>query len=112
MTFTFKHRAGAAAGRIFWSYLGRDPAAGQKPGRPYPSAVMPSGVARWVLLLGFIIKPKGSTNEDLGCIRFYCFSFLEFRIPSFYVLLRVRGLLEQQISDLAFTSHAMCHVLQ
>jgi hypothetical protein len=71
------------------------------------------GVARWVLLLGFllgfIIKPKGSTNEDLGFIRFYCFSFLEFRIPSFYVLLRVRGLLEQQISDL---SHAMCHVLQ
>jgi hypothetical protein len=38
MTFTFKHRAGAAAGRIFWTYLGRGPAAGQKPGRPYPSA--------------------------------------------------------------------------
>jgi hypothetical protein len=41
MTFTFKHRAGAAAGQIFWTYLGRGPAAGQKPGRPYPSAVMP-----------------------------------------------------------------------
>jgi hypothetical protein len=41
MTFTFKHRAGAAAGRIFWTHLGRGPAAGQKPGRPYPSAVMP-----------------------------------------------------------------------
>jgi hypothetical protein len=38
MTFTFKHRAGAAAGRIFWTYLGRGPVAGQKPGRPYLAA--------------------------------------------------------------------------
>jgi hypothetical protein len=46
------------------------------------------GVARWVLLLGFllgfIIKPKGSTNEDLGFIRFYCFFF--FRIPDSILL--------------------------
>jgi hypothetical protein len=37
MTFTFKHRAGAAAGRIFWTYLGRGQA-GLIGGRPpkYP----------------------------------------------------------------------------
>ena len=33
---TFKHRAGAAAGRIFWTYLGRGPATGQNRGPAVP----------------------------------------------------------------------------
>jgi hypothetical protein len=56
MTFTFKHRA--AAGQIFWTYLGRGPAAGQKPGMTWPHPYVPTSLLEnWTALTrtGFLV---------------------------------------------------------